>query len=835
MISYFMDNADNIEAVVDTDAEQSVVVSESTHTYGLVKGTRLSLKKITVQKNTEESQKIKRGQRMLFQNAQGYSSCVTLMDIPDEDEHSRSLVGEDLAMELLNASASAFESNFSQYIEYYVNRDLFNTGWEIGLNELGNDIKRKLSLTDETVLSRLQTLCELFDCEMSFRIELKNTRVVKQYIDIHHRLGSDRTDRILYSGVDVVSIRKSENQYNVITAVRDTNHGFDDLELSDGQFYTVKGESVIYDRLAQAEYDYGNTKFNRRYTTGNMSSDGDTSVENYAQALAFLKERNKHEFTAEVDVLFDDDDFEIGDYVTFVDQDYSPPLMLKARILQKEIDELNSRNNKLIIGNVSLLESKISSDLIALQEQIKNGQKNVIRVEKDHAIEGDKVKVWVKVYQNDVEITQEMKPEQFFWRKYDKNGQLMDWQPDVNGSSITDDFLSIDALNDYRVRFFTTDYKYVSARVFLDELSKKASQVMRLQTDKTISLIHISDPHKATDTVIHEDLTNQYENEKHVLNAVEMTNYINFDGLILNGDVSDGGTTSRTIAEQDLQTMIGAVSKSQCPFFATIGNHDQNAWGDSRVVGKSKITKQYGNTKDNWYIHGNLQQQIPPERVVSLMTAPSRAFNIKENPNDRNGYYYYDIPGKKARLIFLNAFDVPFLMDTDGYSKYYLLQVAGYREKQIKWFAEVLKNTPADYQVGLFQHFPFGKRFESPLEYLPYNYELIDGIIDAYVNGKTYNGSYTANPDFKASVSISYTRKGIIAFMMSGHVHYDRITFDQNNIPFVSIMCSVNRPIANRPLGTVNEDAWDAIVWDTEKRHVDMIRFGYGENRSFDY
>ena len=135
-------------------------------------------------------------------------------------------------MSLRNGSAVMIDSRDAQYIDYYVNREIAQTDWEIGRNELGTDIKKIGTFSEESPLSRLQSICELFNCEMSFRYEFSNLKVTKKYIDISYSIGVDRSNDIHYSGEDVVSISKSSDIYNFFSAIRDQNQGFNDLVLS---------------------------------------------------------------------------------------------------------------------------------------------------------------------------------------------------------------------------------------------------------------------------------------------------------------------------------------------------------------------------------------------------------------------------------------------------------------------------------------------------------------------------------------------------------------------------------------------------------------------------
>ncbi len=71
------------------------------------------------------------------------------------------------------------------------NREIAQTDWEIGRNELGTDIKKIGNFSEESPLSRLQSICELLDSEMYFRYEFSNLKVTKKYIDILYSISVD--------------------------------------------------------------------------------------------------------------------------------------------------------------------------------------------------------------------------------------------------------------------------------------------------------------------------------------------------------------------------------------------------------------------------------------------------------------------------------------------------------------------------------------------------------------------------------------------------------------------------------------------------------------------
>lgn len=352
MIYHFLDRQFNPLTVIDTEADDGIVIENDIHVESLINGTLLNTLTMDIIKNTGprinersvnspyESSLIKEAVYVVFQSDSGKNVCLYVRAIETEDEQVRPISCVDIGIELRNGSASVFESRKKQIVEYYVNRELYDTGWKIGINELGNTIYRLVDTSsDETPLARLQSICSAFNCEMDFTVKFQNTKIVEKVVNIYLKIGGDKTDKVLYSGVDVITMQKSVDIDNVITAIEDTNNGFDNLSIGDGRFLTIYGESIVYDREAKTLYGRGNA-FNERFSgwdIGSFTSDSDSEIANYNDAVRILKERSQPSFSAEVDMLFNDGDFDVGDWLTFVDEDYNPPLRLKARLLHRRI------------------------------------------------------------------------------------------------------------------------------------------------------------------------------------------------------------------------------------------------------------------------------------------------------------------------------------------------------------------------------------------------------------------------------------------------------------------------------------------------------------------
>ncbi|WP_270289927.1 phage tail spike protein [Enterococcus casseliflavus] len=845
MIYHILNREFNSICMIDDEADNSVILTDDTHTYGISNGTLLNTFDCAIDKNHEDAGMIQVGTHIVFQDENGENICLTLMDT-DEDEYTRTCHYEDLGMELINETPMIFPASFVQPVEYYVNREIYDSGWEIGLNELV-DAKMRMEFTNnDTTLTRLQQICEMFKCEMYFTVEFHNLKVTKKRINIVYQIGVE-TNEVMNAGVDLITVGKHINIDNLKTALIVTGgSNFNNLVYNDGNYFTRIGESIIYDREANALWGRGHTTDTRDsgWVYGNYQSQSDDPAQMFAEGLAELKKVNQPEATYTVEAIFSNTDFIVGDRVTIIDEEYNPALRISARILQKDISRTNPSNNGLVIGNVIELQSAISAKLRQLQNQINQKADDTITTEMIVTEDGNLRNFEVKVYKGNADITANLENYQFYWRLTDKDGNLKTEWIEANkdaGNTVSVHLDDVRRDNQISCQVMYEENKFVQAIYFWNGLKKTASKIMRLQNENTVTIPFITDIHYATDTFIQEDLENYGRTDNHIKNVAELSHMIPLDCIVGGGDFVDGGTTKDTNVS-NYKKVVSMFGLANCPFFLAKGNHDDNSWGDGRqgrgTTARNKVNQNYmasDPTSKSW--HGNMSYTIKPSEMYEIITRPSTIWAINENPNDKNMYFYYDIPDKKVRVFLLNTNDIPYVFDTDGLVKYLTINVAGYRQAQLKWFAENLKSMPDDYTAVCFQHHQWGQWYATNSAYYPYNWESVEGILKAAKEGSSFTRKYTGNADFASDISITFDTPKNIAFLAHGHHHTDRIT-TKYGITNVSTSCSVSRPKKDqrdRPLGELEEDLWDVFVLDTKKKHVDIVRYGAGSDRSFGY
>lgn len=288
------------------------------------------------------------------------------------------LYAEDAGLELLNEIALEFSADEEQAIEYYVNKYIGGTGFEIGLNEIGSAIKKRLGWTSEsTVTERLLDIAEQFGCEILFSFEMSGLQVVRKLVNIHQKRGKELGIQLRLNR-EIDSIVTKKTVANLATAFlvtgAETDGGFvtnlEGYEYDDGDFY-VDGH---YLKSRKAVAIWG------RYVNGEdvhivktFHYDTVSQEELFNQALAELKKACEIEANYEVDITDLPENVKIGDRVDIVDD--AGLTYLSARILKLKTS-IADKSYKATIGEYLIKGSGISQKVQALADQFQELAQN---------------------------------------------------------------------------------------------------------------------------------------------------------------------------------------------------------------------------------------------------------------------------------------------------------------------------------------------------------------------------------------------------------------------------------------------------------------------------
>ena len=125
------------------------------------------------------------GNYVLVYDDNGENGFYTIIEAEnDRKEHSINIYAEDGGLDLLNEVVDAYTADGPHPIAFYIEKFSYDSGFEIGLNEV-SDLNRTLSWTgQDTCTARILSVANSFDAEIGFSFTVKNMAITHKYINI---------------------------------------------------------------------------------------------------------------------------------------------------------------------------------------------------------------------------------------------------------------------------------------------------------------------------------------------------------------------------------------------------------------------------------------------------------------------------------------------------------------------------------------------------------------------------------------------------------------------------------------------------------------------------
>lgn len=287
-------------------------------------------------------------------------------------------------LDLNNETKEPFSATEAKPFKWYFDIIMFDTGYEIGINEISN-LTRKLSWESSmTIRAFIQSVATQFDnAELDYEVVLNSDFTIKKrLIHIKKKIGEVRDDIELRYGDNVKTVKRTTSISELCTAVRpvskdDNDKVVDISSLNDWQeldekgnvkFFHKKGTNLIFAPQANARFgNRGHNVTGGGYIVHDFSYDKVSQSELFNRSHIYLKEHSVPAINYEVDGRTG---AKIGDTVKIVDDGYTPPLILSARVLEQVFSFDNASVEQAKFGNYKALQSQISADLIAKMQQL---------------------------------------------------------------------------------------------------------------------------------------------------------------------------------------------------------------------------------------------------------------------------------------------------------------------------------------------------------------------------------------------------------------------------------------------------------------------------------
>lgn len=369
-----------------TDLPQTLPIDDSGDSLGqeisITNNSAVGTYDFTTDPRHPDSVYITEGNYIAFRDKYGKDRLYTIMSIEGDEEWT--VHCEDIGLDLINEYAVPWDYT-ARSIEDTLSVVLHDSGWEIGINEVAS-YKRatKFEGTTDSQLTRIGDVCNQFDAECEFAIEMKGAKVTKQVINIYKTLGEDKTQQRFIDNINLISLSRSGSIEDLITCIRcygkeDENGNkltIADISYDDGRYFSPKGEHRIYDREARNKwsrfraYDYeGQGEFDG-YIVGTFEYDTDDANELLNRGLTELKSRNDVKVTYEASLY--DLRADIGDTVQIADNRFQEKVYLSARIQSVRNHYTVSGQDSGVLANYKILTSNPTSQVTQIMEQLKD-------------------------------------------------------------------------------------------------------------------------------------------------------------------------------------------------------------------------------------------------------------------------------------------------------------------------------------------------------------------------------------------------------------------------------------------------------------------------------
>lgn len=369
-----------------TDLPQTLPIDDSGDSLGqeisITNNSAVGIYDFTTDPRHPDSVYITEGNYIAFRDKYGKDRLYTIMSIEGDEEWT--VHCEDIGLDLINEYAVPWDYT-ARSIEDTLSVVLHDSGWEIGINEVSS-YKRatKFEGTTDSQLTRIGDVCNQFDAECEFAIEMKGAKVTKQVINIYKTLGEDKTQQRFIDNINLISLSRSGSIEDLITCIRcygkeDENGNkltIADISYDDGRYFSPKGEHRIYDREARNKwsrfraYDYeGQGEFDG-YIVGTFEYDTDDANELLNRGLTELKSRNDVKVTYEASLY--DLRADIGDTVQIADNRFQEKVYLSARIQSVRNHYTVSGQDSGVLANYKILTSNPTSQVTQIMEQLKD-------------------------------------------------------------------------------------------------------------------------------------------------------------------------------------------------------------------------------------------------------------------------------------------------------------------------------------------------------------------------------------------------------------------------------------------------------------------------------
>ena len=380
MIIYFANRSMEIQGSASTGLPGGFTVVEDTKTEEIETGVAVFECRVKFDsENRLQLEAMCEAGNYLLRSDGDLNEFYTIIEVEvDTKEQTVYLYAEDAGMDLLNEVCPAYEATANHDVAWYIKRYTADSGFEIGINEVPDLVKKLKFASEQTATERLTEIAEGFGgFEISYSFAISGMEVTHKYINIYQERGKDVADQLrLNQDIDRITTKKSvANLATALSCTGGTPKGKKDpitlqgYSYDDGDFYVdgklLKSRQAVaqWSRYAWEVTDASDWQGHhiRQYTYDTTSQ-----ATLCSKAIKELKKLRQMEVNYEVEINNLPEGIRIGDRINIVDD--GGALYLSARILKLETS-ICDRKQTATLGEYLLKGSGISAKVEELAEK----------------------------------------------------------------------------------------------------------------------------------------------------------------------------------------------------------------------------------------------------------------------------------------------------------------------------------------------------------------------------------------------------------------------------------------------------------------------------------
>jgi len=262
----------------------------------------------------------------------------------------------------------------SANIEQFLNVILQDTEWEVGEISFPTDTVLSVDITDMTTVYQLiqDWVINKYDVEISYSVDIRGGKIVGKYINVYEQRGDFRGYRFAY-GSNMAEVQKKVDSSELATALYGV--GKDGLD-----FKTAQADDKPLDQDWVGDDDsYKRWNRNGYHIFGVYSnSECSSAAELLTLTRQALQLRNQPKISYDMKtILLSDSEVSIGDTVYVIDNEFTPPLYLDARVSQLKVSFTDDSKNECTLANFKEVQSNITDEITSIKSQLSANTKNV--------------------------------------------------------------------------------------------------------------------------------------------------------------------------------------------------------------------------------------------------------------------------------------------------------------------------------------------------------------------------------------------------------------------------------------------------------------------------